>query len=578
MPGAAPGPAGTYSEEVTLDNPVAFYLHNELTSDTTMADSSGNGYDGAYVGSPTREAARLINSEAGTAVTFSGSQYASLPSLGSFGSSLAAGISFETWIDTAALTKQTIVTLFGSGSTSGNQEFRVTLNADYRTLAASGHINVWLQDGAGHQLIGATRFATAINDGNPHHLVVTINVLAKTIAIYLDNVAQDVRYYILPVTWSAWANFTAGYLAARETGDPELAATVDATALYNAVLSVGRVESHYQAAGYLSGTATGTADLTADVAPSLVLDGTALATFELTGFASASLTLDGTAEASAELDGAATATLTPFGECELEISGDATASLLIDAAALGVGELTGLATPTLLIDLSATCTIEAGMDVRLTHQVDATAEASIECDLTADLTVGNVYRVYRRSEERGPDRLWDHLPAGSGTADLAGFRASSVQWLHVKAVSECGVEDVEPVRLVRVEFDAAGELVGSRPNPPIGLELVQGANGLMTLRWVHVTAGQVAAAKRYRIFVDSGAGMPGTPTHLVAFDGGREYRKALGTFAHGTQITVAIEAQSAAGGVSRRVEIAGTADASAPAAPDSLAVEVIRAS
>jgi hypothetical protein len=205
------------------------------------------------------------------------------------------------------------------------------------------------------------------------------------------------------------------------------------------------------------------------------------------------------------------------------------------------------------------------------------AAAEISVDVSADLTVGNVYRVYRRTAERGPDRLWDHLPAGSGTADLAGFRASSVQWLNVKAVSECGVEDVEPVRLVRVEFDADGDLVVPRPNPPIGLELVQGANGLMTLRWVHVTAGQAVAAKRFRLYVDSGSGMPGTPTHLVTFDGGREFRKALGTYSHGTQITVAIEAESAAGGVSTRLQISGTADASAPAAPDSLDVEVIRA-
>ena len=92
---AAGGGGGSYSAAVLADGPLAYYRLGD-SSGTTMTDSSGNGRNGTYAGSPTLGAPGLVIGDTDTAVTFNGtSQQAQVP--------------YGSWMNTTSLTLEAII-------------------------------------------------------------------------------------------------------------------------------------------------------------------------------------------------------------------------------------------------------------------------------------------------------------------------------------------------------------------------------------------------------------------------------------------------------------------------------------
>jgi hypothetical protein len=168
------------------------------------------------------------------------------------------------------------------------------------------------------------------------------------------------------------------------------------------------------------------------------------------------------------------------------------------------------------------------------------------------------------------------LPLGTTTYLLTGT-PGSVQWLYIRAISACGVADDEPIRpkLRRVAFDALGALIPDVPNAPIGLTLKAGPGGLVTATWAYIDIGQMAPPAGFNIYTTTGV-TPfdyNTPAGNVTPSRGMSFGAA---FAHGTLARFVVRAATAAGDEEpNTTEKSITADAVAPAAPDSLVVELI---
>jgi hypothetical protein len=231
-----------YNTAVLADSPVAFWRLNE-SSGTTAADSSGNGRNGTYTGSYTQGQASLVgNGDSSTSFGGAAGDYVNVTGNAAFNINTTNKLAVEFWYagtDTGT----------GGGQPSG----LVTANVNASTkqwaigLEANGHINAQnirvlgvYDDNIGN---------VAINDGNPHHVVVNYDVAALTVDIYVDGV--------LDVSNSVPSYDFFGTPVVRIANNPRsdsIAGKFDEVAIYNNTLSPTRIAAHY-AAG--NGAATG---------------------------------------------------------------------------------------------------------------------------------------------------------------------------------------------------------------------------------------------------------------------------------------------------------------------------------
>lgn len=184
------------------------------------------------------------------------------------------------------------------------------------------------------------------------------------------------------------------------------------------------------------------------------------------------------------------------------------------------------------------------------------------------------YRVYRRSTVDGALTLATSTSADVLDVAVAGDSPSEA-WYTVRAVTPCGVEDLDPAgpKQVRVAFDGDGDLLLPAPNAPIELALIRYAGGGLKATWAYSPRNEAVAPAEFELFVDdAGGGSPSfdyaTPDHTVTYTGARYFEQDLGTFADALVVRVAVRAVSAAGTSDLNTAYAErAADASAPAAP-----------
>lgn len=188
------------------------------------------------------------------------------------------------------------------------------------------------------------------------------------------------------------------------------------------------------------------------------------------------------------------------------------------------------------------------------------------------------YNVYVRSTINGSDTLVQFVPKLTEELVVDGLANDSVQWYHVKAVTACAVEDVEPIRLKRVAFDSAGNLILPVPNAPVGLVLTLGAGGQVTASWRYIDQNQCAAPTQFNVYVATGA-TPfdyDTVDHVVSFANRDRFTQDLGTFADTTVVRVVVRAQASSGAEEdNTTAVQVTADAAAPDPANAITVEAV---
>jgi len=83
---------------------------------------------------------------------------------------------------------------------------------------------------------------------------------------------------------------------------------------------------------------------------------------------------------------------------------------------------------------------------------------------------------------------------------------AETRWHYIRRqVSGCGLESDDSAACV-VVIDAAGNMLGKTPNPPLDLSIERLSNARFKLRWRYVRLGEETAPAGFRVYMDSGSG------------------------------------------------------------------------
>lgn len=184
------------------------------------------------------------------------------------------------------------------------------------------------------------------------------------------------------------------------------------------------------------------------------------------------------------------------------------------------------------------------------------------------------YRVYRRPTPTSARTLIATVAPGSGEHLLAALPALGVGYYEVRAVSHCGVEDIEATRLIRVAMDADALLITPAPNAPLQLRLSLLPDGYIRAAWSYLPGGQGVSPGNFAVraavlpaLIDYNAAADAT----IAYSSLREFTATLGPFDDGDIVAVNVQALAsiadggAADGNRREVRILVDAQAPEPA-------------
>lgn len=222
-------PVGAYTTEVLADAPVGYWKLDE-TSGTAISDSSGNGYHGTLIGSPTLGVTGAPSGLGAAALRLSGSgQYAQIT--GTNTTPHALGLNGSAWS----------IEAWFRDTDSGSSGFRTLVSrgdSSWRTQKDSGVIK------AGVNGLGSGDPSTGFSSGDSawHHLVWTFD--GANVKGYVDN------SLLVTSARTGTVNTTSHYLLigenAQSTGrywQGDLAHV----ALYDTALSATRIGVHYTA-------------------------------------------------------------------------------------------------------------------------------------------------------------------------------------------------------------------------------------------------------------------------------------------------------------------------------------------
>lgn len=137
------------------------------------------------------------------------------------------------------------------------------------------------------------------------------------------------------------------------------------------------------------------------------------------------------------------------------------------------------------------------------------------------------------------------------TFPFVGHEPSTTYCYRLFAVGGGGVENTVEEVVAEAAFDAAGNWIGARPNPPSDLRVVSLSGGRFLLKWTYSPEGEPAEPGEFRVYSDGGTGGPidyDAPVAVVAFRWGRfHYAYVSAAFAHGTRVRWAVRAATSTG-------------------------------
>lgn len=216
----------TAADVQTLANSGVAYLKFNESSGTAAADSTGDGWTGTLVNSPTWATGKL-----GNAVSLSGSsQYITLPSgvvAGQTGTTLVG------WVYMNSVSPWMRIFDFGTGTTK-----YMFLTPTYGT---TGKIRfaITTSGSSGEQRIDGT---SALAAGGWHHVAVTLT--GSTGTLYVDGV-QVGQNTAMTLTPSSLGTTTLNYIGKSQYNDPYLNGLVDDFHIYGVALTAGQIASLY---------------------------------------------------------------------------------------------------------------------------------------------------------------------------------------------------------------------------------------------------------------------------------------------------------------------------------------------
>lgn len=222
----------TYSDEVLADSPLAYYRLGEA-SGTTMVDSSGNGRNGTYTGSPlpTLGVTGLLTGDSDTAAHFAGGS-------GGFGET-----TYASWMDATTLTVEAWVNPDLVTAQIGIAQRDASPRCWLMRLTNAGvdgrvDFVVWNSTGTLHQIIADT----PLTPGVESHVVGRCD--GSTIKIFVDGVEVKSGAFTGTVRGGSSAPLRVG-------NTPTFDGILDEVAIYGTALSAARILAHYDAGSTL---------------------------------------------------------------------------------------------------------------------------------------------------------------------------------------------------------------------------------------------------------------------------------------------------------------------------------------
>lgn len=211
---------------VTDLTPTAWYRLGEQ-SGTTAIDSSGNGYDGSYVGGATfNSTTGLLVGSGDAAISFDGvDDLVTVPAV----ASLAFPVTVEAWIQTTTVASSIYLNVL------------VGVNEVFFESRADGKIRANLAPtGTAGIAFFFTESAVAVNDGLAHHIVAVYANTVSSPTLYVDGVNGGGTTGSSGTIGNPNTSTTIG-------GDisNKIVATIDEVALYSASLSAGDATTLY---------------------------------------------------------------------------------------------------------------------------------------------------------------------------------------------------------------------------------------------------------------------------------------------------------------------------------------------
>lgn len=173
------------------------------------------------------------------------------------------------------------------------------------------------------------------------------------------------------------------------------------------------------------------------------------------------------------------------------------------------------------------------------------------------------YRIYKHATHDSTPEL---IATTSAVTYLFTGAPNTTQLISVRAVSPCGVEDVDAAKRVRVAFDGSGNLIGPTPNAPIDVVIKTGAGGAATVSWAYLGSVHVARPASFNVYVATGndAFDFGAADYSKTYSRSREFSQSLGAFAHGTRVRVIVASVASGGAERRATAVEAIVDAQAP--------------
>jgi hypothetical protein len=236
---------GAYEAGVINDSPNVYWRLGDPTGATTLVPTVGTG-DLVISGSPTLGAAGLQSSDTDTSVTFASGQYAEVNGVNPLS---GTAFSVEFYINTTDASTACIMEVYSGTSASGVDD-DVGFNA---SITSGGVLDFFAArtDSSSNLRLQST---VAINDGVPHHVVVTMTS-GNTGKVYVDGTDRT--------STASALNGSGGFLPGRVRIGGTAAAnnfdgTLDEVAIYPTALSAAQVADHYAARNGWASEASGT--------------------------------------------------------------------------------------------------------------------------------------------------------------------------------------------------------------------------------------------------------------------------------------------------------------------------------
>ncbi len=236
-----PLPTDAYSVAVNTDAPTFFWRLADGNS--TAADSSGNETTGTYYNGVTQGVSSTV--APGSAASFDGVDDL-VSSAGAY--SDPEVYSEEAWFKTTTTSGGKIIGF-------GNNQTGTSSNYDRHVyLDPSGHLNYGVWTGQANVITTSGTY----NDGAWHHVVATLGSDGMTLTVDGQRVGTNAN--------SAAQAYTGYWRVGGDTswaGNPYFAGTIDEVAVYDHVLTLAQIRSHYRASAAATNVSP-TADFSVD--------------------------------------------------------------------------------------------------------------------------------------------------------------------------------------------------------------------------------------------------------------------------------------------------------------------------